>query len=115
AWSAVASAPSGQGGYFGSSGTGPDGKFYIAGGTGSTFLNRAMRYDPSSDSWGMLNPLIVPVTHSNGGFANGLMHAIGGDTFSDSGARCPGIAGYGVCDYTQQLDSADTNTPTSTS
>ncbi len=69
----------------------------------------------------LLDPLNVPVTHMthiNGGFANGLMHAIGGDTLSGSNARCPGFtSGPGVCDHTQQsVEGAitDTETPTST-
>src|SRR5439155_10687652 len=69
---------------------------------------------PSSDSWVPLSPLNVPVKHSNGGFANGHMYAIGGEALSGSNARCPGNGGAGVCDYTQQLGSALTSTPTST-
>src|SRR5439155_10632441 len=107
-----------------SSGVGPDNAFYIAGGGlvgdyngggySYLYLSRVLRYDPSSDSWVPLSPLNVPVKHSNGGFANGHMYAIGGEALSGSNARCPGNGGAGVCDYTQQLGSALTSTPTST-
>src|SRR5438876_3866181 len=62
----------------------------------------------------MLDPLNVPVSQSNGGFANGHMYVIGGEALPGSNARCPGNGGAGVCDYTQQLGSALTSTPTST-
>ena len=73
----------------------------------------------ASNSWTLLDPLNVPVNHGSGGFPNGLMHTIGGDTFSGSNARCPGFtSGPGVCDHTQQsVEGAitDTDTPTNTS
>src|SRR5437867_2547411 len=73
----------------------------------------------ASNSWTLLDPLNVPVNHSSGGFDNGLIHAIGGDTLSGSNARCPGFtSGPDVCDHTQQsVEGAitGTDTPTSTS
>jgi kelch-like protein 28 len=64
---------------------GADGRIYVGGGwTGSSYMDRAVRYDPESDAWDKNS--WAPLNQPRNNFSlvlgkNGRVYAIGGDSF----------------------------------